>query len=322
MLNKITNAAWVVLITITCWAHLPAEAGQVRASFLDDPAALKYTVQLLSRYGCNPKSLVAFSNIVTGYYTEPFSLDRTKFPTAKQGFYTFPSVTNLVQALPHKLNDTQHSVTLNCFDVMILLAGDTVQTVLRPDDNYGPFVVSKQLTNGGETIHYAATARDAFSLCYAQWYRDATASIFPEDLRDTRICLVAGLFRWHKLPMSTTQATVQNEVWKALTSDWTRAGLKFPSNFQVVLYHTAVIPAALVHTPHTGLLFPTPSGFTYLEKVGCNGPFVRLDVKEKSDLEPWMSAIFTEEQRAQLSLFATFNDASILGLNADAAKHR
>jgi hypothetical protein len=252
-------------------------------SFLNDPGSLTDTVEFLNHHGCeHPTS--TFRTVVESYYAEDFLLDRSKFPKANNGFYTFDTMSNLVHALPHPLCNTKHSWALNCYDTAILLAGSKLRIGLRPDDNYGPFIVSQQLTNETEAVRFVATPRDAFSLSYAEWYRDQTDSVFPTVSKDARTCLVAEIFSWHILPLSTTSETVQKEVWAALRSNWRRTKTEFPDNCQVVLFHVASIESHMVGTPHAALLFSHNGGYTYLEKAGGPGPFVRLDFKNKSDL--------------------------------------
>jgi hypothetical protein len=120
------------------------------------------------------------------------------------------------------------------------------------------------------------------------------------------------------LPLSTTSDTVQKEVWAALKSEWRRSKMEFPDNCQVVLFHVASVESHMVGTPHAALLFPHDAGYTYLEKAGGPGPFVRLDFKNKSDLNLWMSAgtALSETQRTNLSLFVTFNNSEIVSLDS------
>jgi hypothetical protein len=225
-------------------------------------------------------------------------------------------MSDVVKALPHRLCDTEHSWSFNCIDTAILLADGQLQIGLRPDENFGPFMVSMTMTNEQESITFAATARDAFSRINAQWYRDATDDIIPKTMRDARIGLTAELFRWHLLPMSTTNTTVQKEVWAALRSDWRRASVKFPERFEIVLYHKADLLAHTICTEHTGLLLRRGQGYVYLEKAGGNGPFVRLDFDDRNELTPWMSGVFDEREHHTATLFVTFNDADIVRIES------
>jgi hypothetical protein len=222
---------------------------------------------------------------------------------------------HLLKALPHRLSDSDHVWDFNCFETVAVLGSSKFRFKIRPDDNFGPFTVSMTMTNGDEAITLAATARDAFSRIVPAWYRDATEEYVPVAMKDARIILTAEFFRWHCLPMRTTEATLEGELWTALRSDWIRAGVIFPQEFEVILYHTANLQ--MVCTSHTGLLFAGNSGgFTYLEKAGGKGPFVRLDVDRKSDLFPWMKATFDDRTQRDGRMFVSFNDTEILKLNS------
>jgi len=292
-----------------------SEAGTVRVSFINDAASLEETVGILTNNGCGREATAVFRRVVERYYAEGFQLDRSKFPELKGGLYSFSTMSDVVKALPQRLCDTEHSWDFNCFDTMILLADGKLQIGIRPDENFGPFMVSTMMTNGEEAITFAATARDAFFRISAQWYRDATDSIIPTSRLDDRIGLTAELFRWHLLPMSTTNMTVEKDVWAALRSDWRRAGVRFPERFQVLLYHKADLQARTICTHHTGLLLRHGQGYVYLEKAGGKGPFVRLDFEEKTHLQPWFSAVFDEQEHRNASLFVTFNDSDIVSIN-------
>jgi hypothetical protein len=293
-----------------------AEAGRIRISFLNDAASLEESVGVLTNSGCGPVATAVFRRVVERYYGESFQLDRSKFPELKGGFYSFSTMSDVVKALPHRLCDTEHSWDFNCFDAAILLADGQLQIGLRPDDNFGPFMVSMAMTNGEEAITFAATARDAFSRITAQWYRDATDSIIPKTMQDARICLTAELFRWQLLPMSTTNSTVEKDVWAALRSDWRRAAIRFPERFQVVLYHKADLQAHTICTHHAGLLVRRGKGYAYFEKAGGKGPFVRLDSDDRAELIPWMSRVFDEREHQNAALFVTFNDTDIVRLDS------
>ena len=285
-------------------------------SFLNDRVALEEIVGILTNNGCGEEAIRAFRRVVDNYYAEGFQLDKSKFPVPKSGFYSFPSMSNVVTALPHRLCDTDHSWTFNCFDMVVVLADGQLKIRLQPDENYGPFMISTQRTNGDEVVTFAATPRDAFSRIYAEWYREASERIVPTNMQISRMTLIPTLFRWHLLPTSTTDATVEKEAWSALRSDWRRAGLTFPSKFQVLLYHKADLEAKTVCSHHAGLLLPRKTGYTYLEKAGGKGPFVRLDFQEKADILPWLWAVFSEREHQNASLFVTFNDTEIVKLDS------
>ena len=104
---------------------------------------------------------------------------------------------------------------------MITLAGDSLRTSVGPDEVSGPYLVPHTPTNGSFTILPRATARDAFTLVYPEWYRDATEEAFPKATRALRVSIVASLFRCHMLPQSTTETGLARGVMEALKASWT-----------------------------------------------------------------------------------------------------
>lgn len=92
-------------------------------------------------------------------------------------------------------------------------------------------------------------------------------------------------------------------------------GLVFPTKMQVVLCHQVNFPKRILVSVHAGVLFSRQRGFTYLEKAGGSGPFVRLDVQNRDDLVPCLSAIFNGAERQGFTHhFVTFSDRAIVTL--------
>ena len=290
------------------------EAGTVRASFLQEAGALQDTVAVLTNSGCTESAATVFQEVVRNYYGETFNFSLDKFPKPENGFYSFASPKQLVEALPHRLPETQHSFDFNCMDAVIVLAGDKLQTRLHPDDIVGTILAATTTTNG-EGISLAATPRDAFTMICPAWYRQATDSYIPPAMQDSRICLTASLFRWHLLPTSTDKENLEARVVEVLRAAWQRDAIRFPRQFEVVLLHNVHDSAYTICTCHAGLLFPRSAGYTYIEKAGGSGPFVRLDLNDKSDLLPWLATAFTNYTDPHISRFVTFNDGKIKKLN-------
>jgi len=299
-------AFFTTLLTICLVFHVRVHAGPIRISLLSDPGALVDTVQVLTNAGCPKAAVAMFERIVRRYHAEPFDFDFGKFPRPTNGFYSFPSPQGLVMALPHRLPETRHTFDVNCVDTLILLSEGGLATRLRPDDIVGPIMVSVPTTNG-EAVAFAATPRDAFALCAASWYREATDFLFPGPTRDRRICLTASLFRWHLLPMSTSREDLGRQVLDVLRAMWQRQAIQSPSDFEVVLLHNVDFDSHTICTCHGGLLLHRGSGFTYIEKAGGTGPFVRLDVERTPDLLPWLATAFKDYTHPNLRRFATFN---------------
>lgn len=235
---------------------LPSVAGSLRASFLRDAAAVRDTVTVLRNAGYTAETTRAFERAVERYYLTAFTLDLSRFPKLENGFYAFDSPSNLVAALPHQLSKTEHAYDFNCFDTVVLLAGESLRTSLRPDDISAPFLVPHTPTNGGFAMRPQATARDAFTLLYPWWYREATDDASPRSLRDARISLTAALFRCHVLPDATTEVSLAGRVMDALKASWKRDGMRFPDRAQIVLCHEVSLPQHWFVTVHCGMLFP------------------------------------------------------------------
>jgi hypothetical protein len=292
--------------------HPSLGAATVRVTFLTERAAVKDTLTVLRSSGCTQESLGTFQRAIERYASSSFDFDFSKFPKSRDGFYAFESTSALVAALPHPLADIQHAYEFNCFDTVIALAGDSLRTTVRPDAVSGPYLVPYTPTNGSFAILPRATARDAFTLAYSEWYREATEDALPKSMRDARVSLTASLFRSHLLPQSTTEGGLARGVMEALQTSWTNQGMSFPRRFEVVLCHEVNLPQRWFVTAHAGLLFPRERGLTYIEKAGGRGPFVRLDFDDRVTLLAWFGGMFQRAGKLGYTHhFATFNDTKI-----------
>lgn len=292
--------------------HPSLVAATVRASFLTEQPALRDTLAVLRSAGCTREATGTFQRAVERYASSTFVFDFGKFPKSRDGFYSFESATALVDALPHQLSDTQHAFEFNCFDTVVALSGKSLRTSVRPDELAGPYLVPYTPTNGSFKILPRATARDAFNLAYPEWYRDATDEALPKAMRDARISLTAALFRSHVLPESMTEEGLASGVMEALRASWSREGISFPRRFEIVLCHQVSLPQHWFVTVHAGLLLPREHGFTYIEKAGGSGPFVRLDFDDRGALLTWFGGMFRGAERLGYTHhFATFSDTKI-----------
>ena len=100
---------------------------------------------------------------------------------------------------------------------------------------------------------------------------------------------------------------------RVLGRDWERQGVAFPTNMEVVLCHDIAPGATEVLTSHAGLLFHTSDNYSYIEKAGGSGPFVRLDFKDMVDLRCWLAWEVNGGPNAMPDhrLFVTFNNERI-----------
>jgi hypothetical protein len=285
----------------------------VRISFLREPAALQDTLNALKAKGCTGADLSSFKRAVEHYWAAPPELNLNGFPRRQDDFYAFDSSAAIVAALRHPLAETRHGYDLNCFDAVILLAGDCLSVSPGLGETVGPFLVPVNWsTNGTFRVATLTTARDAFEAVYPEWYREASRDLFPRESSDARIVLTAALFRFYHLPESMSERTLPQAVLDTLTEGWKRTGLRFPDRFEIVLCHDVNLSQRHLTTAHAGLLVKQEHGYTYLEKAGGSGPFVRLDVQERSDLLPWLAAKFKgAAQLGSTHRFVTFNNGLV-----------
>src|SRR5882762_9138384 len=141
------KGAIFILLFCVLLAGKPIEAAPVKISFLDNEVAIKQTTEFLLAKGCDKESVSSFRRVIDWYNSTPTDLDLKKFPARTNGFYSFESVSNLVEAFPRPLIFTRHQGELNCFETVILLGGSLIKTTLQPDDISGPFAPPLTLTN-------------------------------------------------------------------------------------------------------------------------------------------------------------------------------
>jgi hypothetical protein len=315
---QISNVARLGGLPITalfCAAFLLGQivpGAPVRIAFLKDDAILQDTISILREHGCGEVATGGFRKAVQQYHATQFEFDCRKFPAEKNGFYSFATMSRFVGALPHKLYETDHPYEFNCFDTVIRLGAPTLTSTAQPDDLLSGLLTPYQPTNGPFSILPVATARDAFTRCYPEWYRTMSSNAFDGSELNKRIGVTASLFRCYVLPLSTTEDKLATAVLATLRSGWRATGLQLPKRAELVLCHQVNYPQRWVATVHAGWLMPKKHGFAYIEKSGGKGPFVRLDIEDKADLTIWFEAMFQgAEKLGYTHHFTTFNDSGI-----------
>ncbi len=294
----------------------------IKISFLDSEIALKETTDFLTLKGCDSNSVGLFKTVVNWNNESPLGFDLEKFPKKENGFYSFQSVSNLVGALTQPLIKAAHPYQLNCFDNVVLLAGNLMQTGLQPDELSGPFLVPVPNTNSFGSLAIEETARDAFNTVYPSWHIEASKAVFRENRQNKRICLTAVFDSYCILPRSVTKNDLGSSLLKVLQTNWKRQRIIFPTNMEIVICHSATLndksapfASSFANATHAGLLFQDHDRYVYLEKDGVSGPYVRLDFTNKKDLLPWLRSVIESTTGESNHLFATFNDREIESLD-------
>lgn len=305
-----------ILLLLFVLVERTLEAAPIKISFLDNEEAISQTTNFMLAQGCNQEAVNSFHRVVDWYNATPTDLNLKKFPTPESGFYSFQSVSNLVEALPHPLVYTHHQNELNCFDTVILLAGSLIKTGLQPDDISVPFLAPFSTTNGDVVLRVAATPRDAFNIICPSWWIEASKNVYSDSMQNKRICLTTAFNSFYFLPSSTTREKLAVTLLKTLQLSWRRQGVVFPTNLEIVIYHSVALAEHNSLTSHAGLLFRNHDQYVYIEKAGSCGPYVRLDFADKSDLFTWYKAAIKQVSDKGNPLFATFNDREIEDLDA------
>lgn len=310
------SAIVVALLLFGTAAISTFAAPPIKMSFLADSLVLQETLDLFTGFGCPESATKWFRRAVERYNAVYSGFDYKKFPTCKTGFYSFDSVVDIISALPHPLCDTVHHFDMNCFDTTIAVTWGQMRAKLLPEQTYESFFAPHLSTNGDWSLKRVNTPKQAFELCNQSWYREETAPAFVGPIADLRVSLTAALFAGHVFHHAPSEATLQSAVLETLQKSWQSQGIKFPQRFEVVLCHEVNLTEGWFVTAHAGLLFSQQKGFTYIEKAGGTGPFVRLDFNQRSELLEWLSVIFKEgDKLGYTHHFATFNDDKIERLN-------
>ena len=297
------------------------QGGAIKVSFFDNEDIITSTSQILRADGCKADAISGFKRAVARYKSHSPGFDVKNFPREDKGFFTFDSASSLGEALPQPLSKALHPFELTCFDLVILLTDGLTQVENGPDELVGPFVPAWISTNGGTYPGLTATARDAFAVSCPSWYVDRTQDIMGASKRDARMCLLAGFFCFHVLPGSTSDAELPSTLLKVLRGSWARQGIRFPTNLDVVLCHQASLPDNKVLTSHAGLLLKRHDGYTYVEKAGGCGPFVRVDFEDLQDLNIWIGAeLDGGPEPATHPYFVTLNDREIKAITISPRK--
>src|SRR5882724_7909393 len=79
------------------------DASPVKISFFESENALNQTTDFLISKGCTLNSINLFRTVVHWNNEAPLGFDIKKFPKNEDGFYSFQSISNLVEALPQPI---------------------------------------------------------------------------------------------------------------------------------------------------------------------------------------------------------------------------
>jgi len=289
----------------------------LRVSFLTNDVVLAETVGILKAARVTDNGIKAFEAAVHDYYREPLKVNPSGFPAeGPDGFFEFGSAADFVNALPHRLSETEHEFGVNCFATVLHLVEGWVYTAIDVDRVGAPFLAACA-SKGSPRLRIAATAQDAFSATYPAWYRREVVRIVGQEWTRAHIGSTACFYTFHALPRGVAHKDLEKVVWAVLRSRWKARGVHFSTDLQLVLLHRARPEYGIILTDHAGLLVKTDDKMMYLEKAGGRGPFLRMDVADAQDLVPFYGGKLTPAMVNEYpDSFMSVNDAHIWRMDA------
>lgn len=283
-------------------AHV-VEAAVIRVSFLAHADALQDTMQVFTNHGCMPSSVAAFKKSVEDYFCAGFNLNLSRFPKPDQGFYFFKGVSNFSKAFTNDFKNGSLTNELNCFDLVFILADQHLRLLGRSSDAN----IKSEAVN---TSVFQAKVPNYFSELYSAEYVRYTRSLISESTHQNRVKLTEIICKMHYF----TNAVDGLERGECDINTIVKGGkIVFPESFEVVFLHALDASQGALITYHAGLIFSLGKGdYMYIEKLGGKGPFLRIDLKDKSDLLLWFSEMNKSFHGQFGKFYLTFNDRRML----------
>ena len=284
--------------TIPLWTTLAwicanfALGAPVRVSFLDTDAAREDTLQILAAAGCAKSNLESLDKAIAHYYQTPLAFDVSSFPPARNGFHEFTSVADFIAALgTNQLSFLDHPFELNCIDAALLLAAPRMDVAATLPAQNATYLAIQVRDNYNEWLVPVASLADVYATAHPPGTTPFMTRALGIDFPAKHKTLEAVFYQYQTLPLGTTPDTIAGAVQNALQRHWTRCGIQFSTQMFLVMLHRARADYHLVATDHFGVLVKRENIYTYLEKTGGRGPFLRIDVQDPADVASYFSTV-------------------------------
>ncbi len=267
-------------------------AAPVRVSFLDTDAAREDTLQVFADAGCASANLDILRKAIVHYYQTPLALDTASFPPTTNGFHEFASIDDFVSALgTNQLSYLGHPFELNCIDSALLLAapGMDVAATLQAQD--ATYLAIQVYSNYNEWLVPVASLGDVYATAHPPEKVPFMARAFGIDFPEKHKTLEATFYQYQTLPLGTTPETIASATRNALQRHWKRCGVRFSDHVSLAMLHRARADYHLAVTDHFGVLTKRENNYTYLEKTGGRGPFLRIDIQDPADVAAYLSTV-------------------------------
>lgn len=272
----------------------------LQISFLNDPISRANLANLLKESGCQESSIEGFKKAVRHYYKLPLSVDLSAFPPPKNGVYLFRSGETFASALPESLFATQHPFEINCLDTALLLSCAHISASLVTNTPESHFFV--EVNCGGDNRPQAypvISPQNAFEIRYPPWYTNMVTTVTGCPFSREHISLMSCFSEFHMNFQDFSSERTGHSLLQVLRYRWNQQGVVFSERVQLVLLHRLDVENKRFFTSHVGLLFQNGSGYTYIEKSGGQGPFLRIDLQTPKDLAPYFGTLISKHWKNQ-----------------------
>lgn len=258
--------------------------GAFEVTPLDTAESRSNAAAFLFSNGCSPFGILSMMRAMEHYYAQPPTSDAARAPLRIAPRH-YASSKKFFDSLPIHPAQSCHEYEITCFDFVSALLENSFRAGLRPDDSTSLFLAPYNTTE--TTTYYApkTTPRMAFMTSYYDWYRERVATITGCAHSDRQITIMASLYSCTLYPR--TESISPAFAKQALHDRWQGQRFALPEKPTVVLQHEVWKEENILCTVHCGILFQRPGGYTYFEKCGGRGPFLRFDGEDTQDISDY-----------------------------------
>ena len=241
-------------------------------------------VVFLASNGCSTAGITAVVRAMEHYYANSMT-STTDCLSLPIGTMHYETSREFLDSLPCHPAHTDHEYGINCFNFVSFLLEERFHADLRPDDYEAIFLAPFNISDSYTRFAPMPTPRSAFMTTYYDWYLTAVTSITGLAYSDRQISISASLYSITPYPRANDNDPSYAK--QLLFGRWRGQRFALPETPSIVLMHEAWKDASIMCTVHAGILFQRKESYTYFEKCGSRGPFLRFDGDNVSDISDY-----------------------------------
>ena len=258
--------------------------GAFQVTALNTPESRSNAVVFLTSNGCFPSGIAAMVRAMEHYYADSTTATAANmtFPGGTKRYDTSKDFFDSLTCHPAQIG---HDFEINCFTFVTFLLEDHFHADLLPDDFEAIFLAPFNTSETDTRYMPMPTPRSAFMTSCYDWYLAAVTSITGRAYSDRQISINASLYSMTPYPW--TNDNDPSHAKQLLLGRWRGQRFALPESPSVVLMHEAWKDTGIMCTVHAGILFQRKESYTYFEKCGGRGPFLRFDGDNVSDISDY-----------------------------------